>query len=85
MTAEELGEIKREFKPGLETLIAGIIIGLLLIAAGCVFTFFSIKGAIENGGNLPFWTETGWNWGAVGMVRARPVINSNSTTLRRAA
>ncbi|HTU93379.1 MAG TPA: hypothetical protein VMF69_25080 [Gemmataceae bacterium] len=73
MTAEELGEIRREFKPGLENLVAGIVIGLLLIVGGCVLTGFSIKGAIESGGNLPLWTEKGqrgWSWGAVGIAGA---------------
>lgn len=73
MTAEELGEIKREFKPGRENLVAGIILGLLLIVGGCALTCFSIKGAVESGGNLPVWTEKGqkgWSWGAVGINAA---------------
>lgn len=73
MTAEELGEIKKEFKPGLENLVAGIIIGVLLIAGGCALTGFSIKGVLESSGNLPFWTEKGqkgWSWGAVGIAGA---------------
>jgi hypothetical protein len=70
MTTEELGEIKREFKPGLENLVAGIIIGLLLIAAGCATLFFPIKGVIESGG---VWNEKdpkGWPWGAAAFVAA---------------
>src|SRR5260370_24217980 len=70
MTVEELGEIRREFKPGLENLIAGIIIGVLLMAGGCAAITFSINGVIEAGGTLPFWTEKGqkgWCWGAVGI------------------
>jgi hypothetical protein len=70
MTTEELGEVKRAFKPGLENVVAGIIIGLLLTAAGCAAIYFPIMGVIENSGNLPFWRqkEPGWSWGAVGIV-----------------
>jgi hypothetical protein len=73
MDAEELGEIRREFKPGLENIIAGIIIGILLIGAGCAAVYFPIMGALESAGPLPFWTEKGqkgWSWGAVGIFVA---------------
>jgi hypothetical protein len=71
MTVEPLGEIRREFKPGLDNLIAGIILGLLLIGAGCAAVYFSTKGVLESEGPLPFWTaegQTGWSWGAVGLL-----------------
>jgi hypothetical protein len=73
MTCEELGKIKREFKPGRENLIAGIIIGLLLIGAGCTAVFFSIQGVVESGGALPFWLPKGKQrrtWGDVGLLGA---------------
>jgi len=73
MTAEELGEIKRVFKPGLENLVAGIVLGLLLIVGGCALVFLGISGVIESGGNLAVWTERdqkGWSWGAAGAFAA---------------
>jgi hypothetical protein len=70
MNAEELGEIKREFKPGLENLVAGIVIGLLLIGGGFAAVFFSTKSVVDSGGNLPFWAERGWCWGAAGLFGA---------------
>jgi hypothetical protein len=73
MTAQPLGETRQEFKPGLENLIAGIMIGLLMIAAGCAAVLFPIYGVIENGGALPLWTKEGqkeWSWGAAGIFGA---------------
>ena len=70
MTAEQLGEIRREFKPGLENIVAGIVIGLLLIGGGCAAIVDSTKGVLDSGGTLPFWTEKGqrgWSWGAAGL------------------
>jgi hypothetical protein len=73
MTAEQLGEIKRDFKPGLENLVAGIVLGLLMIVSGCALVFLAISGVMESGGNLPVWTERdqkGWSWGAAGIFAA---------------
>jgi hypothetical protein len=70
MSAQEIGAIRREFKPGLENIIAGFIIGLLLIGGGCAGLYFPVQGVIESRGNLPFWVEKGWCWGAVGLAAA---------------
>jgi hypothetical protein len=73
MAAEQIGEIKHEFKPGLENLVAGIIIGLLMIAGGCAAVSISTNGVVQSGGNLPVWTEKGqkgWSWGAAGIFAA---------------
>ena len=70
MNAPEIGEIRREFKPGLENLFAGIIIGLLLIGAGCAGLFFSAKAVIESRGSLPFFVEKGPCWAAIGLISA---------------
>lgn len=67
MSDQEIGEIRGEFKPGLENIIAGFIIGLLLIGAGGAGVYFPVNGVIEARGNLPFWVEKGWCWGAVGL------------------
>jgi hypothetical protein len=68
MAIHELGEIRYEFKPGVENLVAGAIIGLLMIGGGGFLTFLAIQGAIESGGDLPFWVDRGWCWGAVGLM-----------------
>jgi hypothetical protein len=70
MTTEQLGETRREFKPGLENLVAGIIIGLLMIGGGGALPCLPTNGVIESGGRLPFWAERGWCWGAVGILAA---------------
>jgi hypothetical protein len=44
MTQQELGEVRNEFQPGLENLIAGVIIGLLLMGGGCAARIFPIYG-----------------------------------------
>jgi hypothetical protein len=62
MTDPEVGEIKRVFKPGMEELIAGVIIGSLLIAGGCPLVFFPAKFVIDSRGDLPFWAEKGGSW-----------------------
>ena len=68
MTAQEIGAIRREFKPALENIIAGMIIGLLMIGGGCAAIFFPVKGVIDSRGSLPFWAEKGWSWGVLGLA-----------------
>ena len=70
MNAQEIGETRREFKPGLENLVAGIIIGLLLIGAGCAGLFVSAKAVIESRQSMPFIAEKGDCWAAVGVFSA---------------
>ncbi len=71
MTAEQIGEIRREFKPGIERIAAGVLIGLLLIGAGCALIFLPANGVAESGGNLPFSKEgPGWSWAAAGLMAA---------------
>ena len=60
----EIGKLQREFRPGMENLVAGVIIGLLLIGGGCVLGAFTIKGIIESRGQLPVWEDKGFSWGA---------------------
>jgi hypothetical protein len=68
MTAQEIGAIRREFKPALENIIAGMIIGLLMIGGGCAAIFFPVKGVIDSRGSLPFWAEKGWSRGVLGLA-----------------
>jgi hypothetical protein len=65
MAPIEIGRVRQEFKPGLENLIAGVIIGLLLIGGSCAITFFAVKAVFENRGHLAFWVDKGPSWGAV--------------------
>lgn len=67
MTEPEIGSLQRTFKPGMDNLIAGIIIGLLLIGGGGTIVYFAIKGIIARRGDLPFWAERGWSWGTVAL------------------
>jgi len=73
MTVEQIGEIKQEFKPGLANLVAGIIIGLLMISGGLAAAYFASNAVIASGGNIPLWTgkgQKGWSWGAAGIFAA---------------
>jgi len=70
MTAQEIGEIRREFKPALENVVAGFIIGLLMIGGGCAIVYIAVNAVIVSRGNLPIWVEKGWCWGAVGLLGA---------------
>jgi hypothetical protein len=71
MTIEQLGPIRREFKPGIENVVAGIILGVLMVGGGGGLVYLAANGVIEGGGNLPFWTQKGqkgWSWGAAGLL-----------------
>lgn len=73
MSSDPIGDIRREFKPGMENLVAGIIIGLLLVGGGCAAVYFPTRGVIDSGGDLPAWTDkgqSGWSWGAAGILAA---------------
>lgn len=67
MTIEQLGTVRQEFKPGLSNLIAGIILGALMIVGGGFAVYLPVNGVIQASANLPFWTangQKGWSWGA---------------------
>jgi hypothetical protein len=67
MATLEIGSMQRTFKPGADNLIAGAIIGLLMIGSGSTIAHFATKSVIERRGQLPFWAEEGWCWGAVAL------------------
>ncbi len=68
MTVEQIGEVRKEFRPGLDNLIAGIVIGLLLMGAGGAGVIVVSRAVIEKGGDLPVWADTGWSWGAIALL-----------------
>jgi hypothetical protein len=70
MAPLEIDRVRQEFKPGLENLIAGVIIGLLLIGGACTIIVFAVKGVFENRGRLPFWVDKGPSWGAMIIMSA---------------
>ncbi len=71
MTVDQIGELRREFKPGIETIIAGVVMGLLLVGAGCTLILMCAGGVAETGGNMPFHKEgPGWAWDGVGLGSA---------------
>ena len=74
MTVQEIGAIRREFKPALENTIAGFIIGLLMIGGGCAAECVVVKAVIESRGNLPVWVEKGWSWGALGILGVLGIV-----------
>jgi hypothetical protein len=68
MTPREIGNFQRTFKPGADNLIAGVILGVLMMGGGCTIAYLMTKGVIESRGQLPFWAEKGWCWGAVALA-----------------
>ncbi|MCE9553056.1 MAG: hypothetical protein K8T91_06715 [Planctomycetes bacterium] len=65
MTDSHLGEITDEFAPGRDNVIAGMIIGLLMIGGGGFLLYLMTKGLVKSHADLPFWAEKGWCWFAV--------------------
>ncbi|MCE9554276.1 MAG: hypothetical protein K8T91_12995 [Planctomycetes bacterium] len=74
MAAFEIGEIKSEFRPGRANLVAGMIIGLMMITGGCTILYFGSKGLIESRGNLAFWTEKDWCWVSLGLFGGLAIV-----------
>ena len=70
MVPLEIGRLRQEFKPGLENLVAGVIIGLLLIGGGCSILVFGTKEVFEYRGRLPFWADKGPCWAGVLVMSA---------------
>jgi|HubBroStandDraft_5_1064220.scaffolds.fasta_scaffold396801_1 hypothetical protein len=64
MSEQDIGEIKEKFKPGIDNLIAGVIIGLLMIGGGCAAIWFSVRGIIRSPVPVPFFAERGECWAA---------------------
>jgi hypothetical protein len=55
----QLGDPIATFKPGMENLVAGVIIGLLMVIGGGALSAFAIREAIINGDRLPWFAEKG--------------------------
>src|SRR5262245_13702878 len=72
----QLGDPIAIFKPGMQNLVAGIIIGLLMVTGGGALSAFAIREAIVNGDRLPWYAEKGscllavFGMAAIGLVLA---------------
>jgi hypothetical protein len=56
MTTKEIGEIRRTFGPGIENIIAGYILGLILLSAGCAGLGAFAWGFFTKDGEVSIWT-----------------------------
>jgi hypothetical protein len=65
---ESLGSPTGQYRPGGANLVAGIIIGCLLIGGGCAILFVTIRDLIRSGGHIPLAAEQGISWVAVGIA-----------------
>jgi hypothetical protein len=57
--------LRGDFKAGLENLVAGVIISILLFSGAALLVGFALKGLIESGGSLPLTRQKGdpgWCW-----------------------
>lgn len=68
MASEGIGAVRRDFKPAIENTVAGIIIGVLMLGGGVAALGFLVNALVQSRGNLPFWAEKGWSWGALGLL-----------------
>jgi hypothetical protein len=58
----QFGEPMDAFRPGISNIIAGMIIGALLVLGGGAALFFMAQVVIEEGGKLPWSREKGHSW-----------------------
>jgi hypothetical protein len=65
---ESLGSPTGQYRPGLANLVAGIIIGCLLIGGGVAILFITIRDFARSGGRIPLAAEQGISWVAVGIA-----------------
>lgn len=68
METRGIGRVRCTFKPGKDNLVAGVIIGLLMIAGGIAVGYLVISGVITSPAALPLWAEHGWCWAAVAIA-----------------
>jgi hypothetical protein len=65
---ESLGSPTGRYRPGVANLVAGIIIGCLLIGGGSALLFVTIRDFVRSGGHIPLAAEQGISWVAVGIA-----------------
>ena len=69
MDDQEIADVKKIYKPGMDNLFAGIVLGLLAIGGGgCLAYFVAIGQIIETRGDMPFHAEKGPCWFTVLIV-----------------
>lgn len=67
MPSTEIGNIQRIFKPAITNLVAGIIIGLLMIGGGFGLAYLATRTVINSRGPLPFFAEKESCWFGVAL------------------
>lgn len=67
-TVESLGKRVYEQKASTANLIAGIILGILMVAGGVTLATVAIREIVSVRGNLPLYAEHGMSWVAAGLM-----------------
>ena len=69
-TPESLGRPVYEQQSSRANLIAGIILSLLMICGAAGLIWHAAREVWRARGQLPWWVERGFSWGAVGIIAA---------------
>lgn len=67
-TIESLGKRIYEQKASTANLIAGIILGILMVAGGVTIATFAVREVVNVRANLPLYAEHGMSWAAAGLM-----------------
>ncbi len=70
MIPPEIGKLERTYRPSAANLVAGVILGVLLIGAGATVLYLTIKEVIDRRGQLPFSAERDACWISVSLATA---------------
>jgi hypothetical protein len=63
-----VGKTITHFSPSISNVIAAFILGFAAFGGGSFAIFKAVSVSIQSGGNLAFWAERGWSWGALGLL-----------------
>jgi hypothetical protein len=69
-TAESLGKPIYQQQSSRSNLIAGIILSLLMVGGAAGLIWYAAREVWRTRGQLPWWVERGFSWGAVGISGA---------------